>query len=242
MPTIDRDYDFIARTYAVTGDPADYFAPCLPDWRAMVARGLFRNVRVYADLVADAARWNVLVLAELEEGADSVAALAADAGAAARAQAPSLSHQRVRRKAGENLASPRPVPARAGLPDGVGHLVEYVWVPPEGWDGYTQMMRGLFGPLGIRLRDSGAAWRMVIMEVIEDLAFDPTLPRFNQIHILSGDFDGPERRFATEADAIVRDLSDHPGIESALVELSRYRSKPRVSRSQPVAALNVGPD
>jgi hypothetical protein len=251
MPSPDRDYYFVGRTYDLADSPETAFAPCVDAWRGLVEKGLFRNVLVLesvgnVDLSVDAKSvrpWNLFVLAELAEGADRKEALAAEEAAFAHAQAKPLSRQLLCRRAGENLAVPRPDGRYPALPENFRYAVEYIWVPPERHADYTNAMRSLFGPLGIELAKRGAAYRIIITEVVDDLLFDASLPRFNQIHVLSGDFDDQEGGFIPTGNAIVRELTA-PGttMEGALAELARYRSKPRMSKSRPVAGLCVGPD
>jgi hypothetical protein len=251
MPSPDREHYFIGRTYDLAGSPEAAFAPCLEAWRGLVESGLFRNLLVLesvgnVDLSVDAKAvrpWNLFMLAELAGGADRAVAVAAEEAAFANAAVKPLSRQLLCRKAGENLAVPRPEGPHARLPDGFRYAVEYIWVPPERHADYSHAMRRLFGPLGIELVKRGAAYRIIITEVVEDLHFDPSLPRFNQIHVLTGDFDDPAGGFIPTGNAIVQELAGAgTTMEAALAELARYRSKPRMSKSKPVPGLCIGPD
>lgn len=254
MPSpADRDYVFVARTYDLPRgtSPAEAFAACREGMAAMVGGGLFRNARVLesigaVDLVADEAPvrpWNVFTLCELAEGADREAALRVEAEAFAAATQRPLSRHILRRPAGAGLAVPRPGPHFAALPDRFAYAVEYIWVPPARRDEYMAAMRDIFGPIGIALVAQGHAYKVVITEVIETLDLDPSMPRFNQIHLLSGDFDDRVDGFTVHADAVVRGLGRGAvSTEQALRDVARYREKPRMSKSREVVSLCVGLD
>lgn len=248
--TADRDYFYIA-TVLHAGDlsRAEFVelmaATVRPVWRELAAAGAIRSARCLArigdiDMKTDGApvrTWDHLALVEVDPAHDVDDVERADA--AGLPEGIVLAREVLRRPAAAGLAVPRPSPVLAAQPASFTAGVEYIDIPEDHWEDYRTFMREVFGPVGSMLLARGQAYEVIITERVRTILRDPSLPHWNRVHVLVGDFDH-EPGFFAAATAAVRDvLGGDADVFEALGAVDHYRRKPCMSKNITLHELSV---
>ncbi|MBL8265198.1 hypothetical protein, partial [Steroidobacter sp.] len=251
MTDKDRSYSYLARTFDAPTLSTQEFARhldavAMPTWRRLHEAGVLASVetlRKVGDIDMQTAPgpvrdWGYFVQLELGAGADIEAVLQAerDAGLeAALARQPGiqyLSCEVLVRPAGAGTAIPHPSPRHRSPPANQYAGIEYIQIPNPHWDEYRGFMRDVMGPVGAQLVDEGYSYRIQIMERARLLRWDDSLPEWNRVHILWGEFDDPDRGFLRHTSEVIRSRFGPGGdVLSTLSRTSHYRVKPRMSKN-----------
>lgn len=250
----DRRYTYLAKTFDSPLDPACFVdrmrTSVLPAWRALCEAGSLRSVEVLQKIgdidLLTAARpvrdWSHFALLELAESADveRVIAAEADAGvsmpALAELDIEYLSNEILVRPAGAGTAIPAPFSTWPPPRQTAG--IEYIEIPEARWLEYRGFMQRVMGPVGARLVELGHSARIQILECERALHRDPSLPRWNRVHVLWGEFDDPATGFFRHTTEVVRTLlGPELDMHGALAAVNAYRTKPRMSRNVLVPEL-----
>ena len=253
----DRRYTYIAKTFhAATLDPRQFVAlmaqGALPVWRSLQQSGSIVAAHVYhkdgdIDLQTSSVRvrdWSYFALLELAEDAAVQSVLDAEEAAGltreqlAEAGVEYLSCEVLERPARAGTAIPLRSPHWSAPPDHQQAAIEYIQIPDAHWQEYRDFMRDFMGPVGARLVRLGHSFRIQILECTQVVHRDESLPQWNRIHILWGDFEDPRNGFfrhTNEAIEVVVGLGEN--VHSVLSAANSYRIKPRMSRNQLLAPL-----
>lgn len=147
-----------------------------------------------------------------------------------------LSSELAVRPQGAGTSIPRPLIPGTPLPDQFNVAVEYIWVPDEKWMHYHNFMKTDFGPVGTWLVDHGYSHKIIVTERVHSYFHDQTLPKWNCIHVLTGNFDD-EKGFKTGvARAVQEVIGPQHTPASALAPVLEYRKKPKMSKNEVVCS------
>lgn len=139
-------------------------------------------------------------------------------------------------KAGTSV--PRPLLPGSSLPEQFKVAVEYIWIPGERWADYHNFMKTDFGPVGTWLVENGFSHKIIVTERVHSYFHDQTLPKWNCIHILTGNFDDDENGFkAGVARAVKAVIGPQHTPASALAPALKYRRKPKMSKNEMVRSV-----
>jgi hypothetical protein len=255
----DRRYVYLVKTLdAAQLNTTEFVAAmrvaALPTWHTLRDRGLVHSVQVLRkigdiDLQTSASPtrdWAYCAIVELGQGASPDEVLAAEAtggiesGALARLGIEYLSNELCVRPQGAGTAIPRPSPRWPTPPPHHDLAIEYIQIPQQRWQDYHLFMKQVMGPVGASLVETGNSHQIRILECERVLHHATSLPAWNRIHILEGDFaDSRAGFFARTNEAIRALLGPEYDIESALARVNEYRIKPRMSRNRPIEALSI---
>lgn len=257
---MDRNYTYIAKTFDAPNLSVAAFIElmreiALPIWRRQYEQGSIASVHVLhkigdIDLQTAATPvrdWRYFAALELSPDAvESVCEAELRAGldvpALARRGVQYLSNEIAVRPAGAGTAIPRPSPRCPSRPRNQVAAIEYIYIPDEFWDEYRMFMRDVMGPVGARLVELGDSYQIQILECHRVLHRDPTLPAWNRIHILWGNFDDARDGFIARTSSVVRSLiGQDRDVHAVLSATSHYRVKPRMSKNEPLDPLCLAP-
>lgn len=249
MNLADRDYRFLIRTLDSPDTDAERFRQIAQDAASVGLVGWQCGAGVIAvdgyckvgdmDLRNDGSvgrDWRFCLVSELDENQDfpklDNEAVEKERTFLEARGIQLLSIEAMIRPARAGTAIPRPSSHWNSFPSHFEAAIEYISIPPENWKEYQEFMRDKFGPVGKGLVEEGHSYSVTITELVHSYFRDPTLPGWNRIHILTGDFDPKTGGFLRQTAAMVRRVvgATH-SIESAL-GLASYRRKPRMSRNR----------
>ena len=257
MTDLDRRYTYIAATFDAPGLNETQFvaamaSTALPVWRSLYDAGVVVGVQVLRkegdiDLQTSATPtrdWGYFALLELAADASIDTVLAAERDAQvtvahlARRNVSYLSCEVLERPARSGTAVPLPSPHWTSPPAHHQAAIEYIQIPPAHWDEYRAFMRDYMGPVGARLVRLGHSFQIQILERTLVVHRDASLPAWNRIHILWGDFEDERNGFFSHTNNAVQALVG-PGhdVYSVLNAANDYRLKPRMSRNRLLTPL-----
>ena len=259
MSDADRNYSYLVKTFdapqvGVHGFVEAMSRLALPTWRALAAAGQLEAVHVLRkvgdiDLQTSALPvrdWAYVAILELAERASPDAVLAAEAAAGLDVASLSrngieyLSNEALVRPERAGTAIPLPSPHWPTPPAAQQAAVEYIQIPDRHWNEYRLFMKEVMGPVGARLVRLGASYQIQIMERVRVLHRDPSLPAWNRIHVLWGDFNDSANGFIARTNEAVRAvLGPEHDVMSALNAANGYRVKPRMSRNELIGELSI---
>ena len=259
MTSPDRKYTYVAKTFdapaiGLAGFEAALRESVLPAWQHARAAGTVKSVQTLRKLgdvdlqtaAAPVRDWEYFVLAELEEGAEPAQLLEAeraaglDAGRLASRGVEYLSNEILVRPASAGTAIPTPSPRFAAPPLSQQAAIEYIQIPPAHWDDYHRFMKEVMGPVGAQMVRVGHSYQVQILERSDVLHRDASLPQWNRIHVLWGEFDDPANGFFKHTNLAIREVLDAQlDVQQALQPVNRYRIKPRMSKNRRVEALCI---
>jgi hypothetical protein len=255
----ERDYHFVAKTYSAPELSPDDFLNVLrarslpPTPRLSCGTGV-AAIDVYhqigqVELQTDdepGRSWEYCLVQELESGVDLTpfvdrAANAAERNALASAGITCLSSELMVRPKGAGTAIPCPSKLHRSFPQRFTTAIEYINIPDEHWDDYKLFMRDVFGPIGSWLVTHGHSYKVTITERVESIFRDPSLPDWNRLHLLTGDFESQDDGFFKHvATAVAEVVGKGETIETALSPASAYRRKPRMSNNRIIFSSRAG--
>lgn len=259
MTDADRRYLFIAKTFDAPGLSQAQFAEVLSQVALPLWRQLHRD-RVLASLqtlrkVGDVdlqtssetvRDWEYLVLLELSEQASAEAVLSAEvahgltAAILASKGVEYLSNELLQRPAQAGTAIPVPSPRYSAWPANQLAAIEYIDIPAAHWLDYRQFMKEVMGPVGAQLVRQGDSYQVQILECLEVVHRDASLPAWNRIHLLWGAFDDPVNGFFKHTNAAIdKVLGAGRDVQAVLGQVASYRNKPRMSKNIAVPALCI---
>jgi hypothetical protein len=190
--------------------------------------------------------WQYFVLLELTEHASAEEVLRAEAahGLTAAALASRgveyLSNELMERPAQAGTAIPVPSPRYSAWPSNQLAAIEYIDIPEAHWLDYRQFMKEVMGPVGAQLVRQGDSYQVQVLECLEVVHRDPSLPAWNRIHLLWGEFDDPVNGFFKHTNtAIDKVLGAGRDVQAVLGQVATYRNKPRMSKNVAVPALSI---
>lgn len=259
MSDADRNYSYLVKTFdapqvGVHGFVEVMSRLALPTWRALAAAGQLEAIHVLRkvgdiDLQTSALPvrdWAYVAILELAEHASPDAVLAAEAAAGLDVASLSrngieyLSNEALVRPERAGTAIPLPSPHWPTPPVAQQAAVEYIQIPDRHWNEYRRFMKEVMGPVGARLVRLGASYQIQIMERVRVLHRDPSLPAWNRIHVLWGDFTDSANGFIARTNEAVRVvLGPEHDVRSALDAANGYRVKPRMSRNVLIGELSI---
>lgn len=250
---MDRHYFFWIATFTSSRSEPDDLA-ALERLMSAAARaaapGSFVGYEVYRDVGAVSMEtseqpvraWKYCLIAELDPDVDvsrlTAAAPAPFSGSDWPAGLHCLSSEIAVRPARAGTAVPRRSGRTAAGAESFTTAIEYIDIPPEHWDHYKAFMRDVFGPVGRWLLEHGYSQKIVVTERVHSFRHDPSLPSWNRVHTLHGDFDRQHGGFAertAEAASVI--LGKPASMASAMAPIS-YRRKPKMSKN--VLVRSVG--
>lgn len=257
MTNADRSYTYIARTFDAPSLTPQAFAEAIdsiamPVWRRLHASGSLASVeglckvgdidmQTSTDPVRD---WTYFILLELAPGIDAQDvldvehAVGVEAALDAHGSIEYLSSEVLTRPAGAGTAIPLPLSGSIVPPANQRAGIEYIQIPQPYWDEYRQFMREVMGPIGARLVDRGYSYRVQILERRSLLRWHTSLPAWNRVHILWGEFDDPQNGFLKHTTEVIRSyLGSDNDVLSTLARTNHYRVKPRMSKNVRMEAL-----
>lgn len=257
MTDLDRHYTYIAKTFdAPLLDEVQFVAAVtasvLPVWRSLHEAGVIAAAQVLRkegdiDLQTSTTPvrdWNYFALLELAPDAavDTVLAAEHDAhvtvAGLARSKVSYLSCEVLERPAHSGTAVPLPSPHWTAPPAHYQAAIEYIQIPPAHWEEYRAFMRDYMGPVGARLVRLGHSFQIQILEQTRTVHRDDSLPAWNRIHILWGDFEDERNGFVSHTNEAVQALvGPEHDVYSVLNAANGYRVKPRMSRNRLLAPL-----
>lgn len=258
--TMDRDYIYLAKTFDAPQLPVAAFvermrSTALPVWRHLLEQGAIVSVQSFEKIgdidlqtsPAGVRDWRYFVAVELEPGEsielvhDAERRAGLDVEQLARLGIQYLSNEVTVRPTGAGTAIPMPSPHWPVPPPNHSAGVEYIQIPARFWEEYRDFMRTVMGPVGARLVEQGDSFQIQIMECRQVLHRDPTLPPWNRIHVLWGDFDDPGAGFIERTSKVVRSMiSPDSDVHATLGATNHYRIKPRMSKNQLLKPLCLG--
>lgn len=251
MVELDRTYSYIARAFdAPCLAPEDFAAALssivMPLWQRLYHAGVLASVEVLRKVgdidlqtspqgVRD---WGYFVLLELAADATPEAVLAAEAAEDLERKLGGSEHlgylsgEVLVRPINAGTAVPLPAQRYAMPPANQCAAIEYIQIPQRHWEEYHRFMHDVMGPVGAKLVEQGHSHRVQIMERAQLLHWDPSLPAWNRVHILWGDFDDAETGFLRQTTEAIRQLFgvEHD-VASMLNRTSHYRIKARMSKN-----------
>lgn len=245
---IDRDYHFWIATFTSTSglplEPADAVARLIQAAQRQCRQLKIAGYELYRDigdveLQTDAERvrtWEYCLIAELQPETD-LADLIARPPAVLQGKGWSsdtncLTSELAVRPAGAGTAIPRAPEHTPQLPARFTTAIEYIQIPDTHWLDYKNFMREVFGPLGRWLIDRRHSHKIIITERLHEFWRDPSMPAWNRVHVLTGDFDSAVGGFVASVDLATKQIvgPDHT-VTTALAPVSSYRKKPRMSKN-----------
>lgn len=259
MTALDRRYTFIAKTFDAPAVGPDGFIAALremalPLWRQLHRDGVLVSVQALqkvgdVDLQTSAARvrdWEFFILLELSEHAspDSIVTAELDAGfdaaALKRRGIEYLSNEVMQRPAGAGTAIPLPAPGSDEWPASQLAAIEYIDIPLAQWDAYRRFMKEVMGPVGAQLVREGHSYQVKILERVAIVHRDESLPDWNRVHLLWGEFDDPVNGFFKHTNAAISTvLGAANDVRAVLEPVNSYRVKPRMSKNRDLPALSI---
>lgn len=259
MTDADRRYLFIAKTFHAPGLTPDQFTAvlsqlALPIWRQLHRDRVLASVQTLrkvgdVDLQTSSATvrdWDYFVLLELTEHAtanDTVQIEAANGltvPALARHGIEYLSNELLERPAGAGTAIPVPSTLYQAWPANQHAAIEYIDIPDSHWLDYRQFMKEVMGPVGAQLVRQGDSYQVQILECVRAFHRDASLPVWNRIHLLWGEFDDPANGFFKHTNAAIDTvLGAGRDVQAVLGEIASYRTKPRMSKNVAVPELSM---
>ncbi len=258
-PILDRDYHYWIVTLQTDGiediERPEYCGGVIAQLREqiplveVVAVDLYREVGSI-DLQTDSGNvrnWSHCFIAELADTASADALIkAADAPilkGMGWGMAECLTSELATRKVDSGTAVPALAATSREMPLNFSAAIEYISIPESRLDDYIEFMRNVFGPVGRWLVTHGHSERIIITERTRSFFHHPSMPLWNQIHILTGDFEDKEKGFHywTEKAASVV-LRSRQNIASAMEPIVTYRRKPRMSKNILAASLTFDAD
>lgn len=257
MSPADRTYTYIAKTLDapetdLAGFISDMTRDALPVWRELRDAGLLTSVQslmkvgdVDLQTAGRAVRdWQYFVLLELtaQTPADVILQTERDSGLEAALKANPrvhyLSNEVLQRPEGAGTAIPVPATPFAGPPANQLAAIEYIEIPTSHWKEYHEFMRTVMGPVGAHMVRNGNSHLVQILECTRVVHHDASLPAWNRIHILWGEFEDPHIGFFRHTtQAVRRVIGPEHDVQSALDPANRYRIKPRMSKNLRIEAL-----
>lgn len=259
MTDADRRYEFIAKTFDAPGLGLDRFTEVLskavlPLWRQLARDRVLASVQTLrkvgdVDLQTSSQTvrdWQYFVLLELSEHASTQEVLQAEAAhdftvtALARQGVEYLSNEVMQRPAEAGTAIPVPSPRYEEWPANQLAAIEYIDIPAAHWLDYRQFMKEMMGPVGAQLVRQGHSYQVQILERVTAVYRDPSLPAWNRIHLLWGEFDDPVNGFFKHTNAAIDTvLGAGRDVQAVLGQVASYRTKPRMSKNVAVPALSI---
>ncbi|MFC4307664.1 hypothetical protein ACFPN2_01085 [Steroidobacter flavus] len=259
MTDADRRYLFIAKTFDAPGLSPTQFTKllsqtALPVWRQLYRDCLLASVQTLrkvgdVDLQTSSQTvrdWEYFILLELSEHASSEEVLRAEiAHGLTVANLASqgidyLSNELLQRPAQAGTAIPVPSPRYAEWPSNQHAAIEYIDIPAAHWLDYRQFMKEVMGPVGAQLVRQGDSYQVQILEGLEVVHRDASLPAWNRIHLLWGEFDDPINGFFKHTNAAIDTvLGAGRDVQTVLGQVASYRTKPRMSKNVAVPALSI---
>lgn len=257
MTELDRRYTYIAKTFDAPaldegGFVAAMTASVLPIWRSLHDAGAITTVQVLRkdgdiDLQTSATPvrdWGYFALLELAPDVPADTVLAAEhdghvtVASLARRDVSYLSCEVLERPARAGTAIPLPSPHWTTPPAHHQAAIEYIQIPPAHWEEYRAFMRDYMGPVGARLVRLGHSFQIQILERVRIVHRDDSLPAWNRIHILWGDFEDPRNGFIGRTNEAVQAVVGHQhDVHSVLKAANGYRVKARMSRNRLLTPL-----
>jgi hypothetical protein len=262
MTDADRRYLFIAKTFdAPRLGPAQFTELlselALPVWRQLHRDRLIASVQtlrkvgdVDLQTSSQAVRdWEYFVLLELTEHASAEELLTAEAAQGltvanlASKGVAYLSNEILQRPAHAGTAIPVPSPRYTAWPANQLAAIEYIDIPEAHWLDYRQFMKEVMGPVGAQLVRQGDSYQVQILECEQVVHRDASLPAWNRIHLLWGEFDDPVNGFFKHTNAAIDTvLGAGRDVQAVLGQVASYRTKPRMSKNVAVPALSIPRD
>lgn len=259
MTDADRRYLFIAKTFDAPGLGLPEFtrvlsSAALPLWRQLHHDRLLVSVQtlrkvgdVDLQTSGQAVRdWEYFVLLELSEHAMAQDILQAEATLGLTVESLAahgvqyLSNEVLQRPAGAGTAIPVPSARYETWPENQLAAIEYIDIPSTHWLEYRQFMKEVMGPVGAQLVRQGDSYQIQILECLLTLHRDPSLPAWNRIHLLWGEFDDPINGFFKHTNAAIDAvLGEGRDVQAVLGEVASYRTKPRMSKNVGVPPLSI---
>ncbi|MEM8985767.1 MAG: hypothetical protein AAGC95_03505 [Pseudomonadota bacterium] len=256
----DRDYYFLARAIdaAHLSDEAVVRRlkdSAMPVWRKLHDEGALVNVRTFrkvgvVGLGSDnnlERTWRLFSIAEIGEGCDAEAVAESeidalkDMGLYDDADIDILCTELLMRRAGAGVAVPRPSKLYDRMPSNFTTAIEYIYKRPGCEEAYSAFMRDIFGPVGCAMVECGHAYSVTITDRVKVYNKDISIPDWNDIHILVGDFDDPQNGFTSKAgQTISKVLGFETDAASALEPAEKMRHKVLMSKNIEIAELCLG--
>ena len=255
----DRSYAYLVRTFDAPRIGTAGFIKvmselALPVWRSLTDAGQIAAIHVLQKIgdidlqtAAEPVRdWAYVAILELSESASTDAVLATedtvgiDPVTLLRRGVDYLSNEVLVRPKGAGTAIPLPSARCPTPPANQQVAVEYIQIPEGYWNEYRRFMKDVMGPVGVRLVSRGASYQIQIMERERVLHRDASLPPWNRIHVLWGDFADSHNGFIARTNEAVRAvLGPRHDVQSALDAANGYRIKPRMSRNRLIEELSI---
>ena len=259
MTDADRRYLFIAKTFDAPGLSLAEFTQvlsqvALPIWRQLHRDRMLIGVQALrkvgdVDLQTSGAAvrdWEYFVLLELSEDATPEAftqtetAHGLTVAALAAAGVQYLSNEEMQRPAAAGTAIPIPSPRYDAWPANQLAAIEYIDIPDAHWLDYRQFMKEVMGPVGAQLVRQGDSYQVQILECVQPVHRDASLPAWNRIHLLWGEFDDPVNGFLKHTNAAIDTvLGAGRDVQAVLGTIASYRNKPRMSKNVALPALSI---
>ena len=259
MTDADRRYLFIAKAFDAPGLSLAEFTEvmsrvALPIWRQLHHDRVLASVQTLrkvgdVDLQTSSQTvrdWDYFVLLELTEhaSAQDVAQLEAAQGLTVAAMAKTgveyLSNEVMQRPAAAGTAIPVPSPRYPAWPANQLAAIEYIDIPEAHWLDYRQFMKEVMGPVGSQLVRQGDSYQIQILECMSALHRHASLPAWNRIHLLWGEFDDPVNGFFKHTNAAIDTvLGSGRDVQAVLGQIASYRNKPRMSKNVAVPELSI---
>lgn len=128
---------------------------------------------------------------------------------------------------------PRQLPNGSAFPENFKVGIEYIDIPDPFWMAYKAFMRDNFGPVGSWLIEHGHSHKIIDTERVRSFFHDPSLPRWNRIHFLTGDFDDERGGFIERtAEAVRSIIGAEQSVATAMASIRPYRKKPKMSKNE----------
>lgn len=259
MTDADRRYLFIAKTFDAPGlSLAEFIAVmsrvALPVWRQLHHDRVLASVQTLrkvgdVDLQTSGQTvrdWKYFVLLELTEHASAQEAAQVETtngltvAALAQAGVEYLSNEVMQRPAAAGTAIPVPSPRYSAWPANQLAAIEYIDIPERHWLDYRQFMKDVMGPVGAQLVRQGDSYQVQVLECLLAMHRDASLPAWNRIHLLWGEFDDPVNGFFKHTNAAIDTvLGAGRDVQAVLSQVASYRNKPRMSKNVAVPALSI---
>lgn len=259
MTDADRRYLFIAKTFDAPGLTVARFTEvmseiALPVWRQLYHDRVLASVQMLrkvgdVDLATSAQTvrdWEYFVLLELTEyaAAQDVTQVEMANGltvsALGKAGVDYLSNEVMQRPAAAGTAIPVPSPRHSAWPANQLAAIEYIDIPERHWLDYRRFMKEVMGPVGAQLVRQGDSYQVQILECLLALHRDASLPAWNRIHLLWGEFDDPVNGFFKHTNAAIDTvLGAGRDVQAVLGQVASYRTKPRMSKNVAVPGLSL---
>ena len=247
----DRDYYFWIATFALSSDakiePRDAARDMVSKLEASSDTVHVSGYELYQDIGdvefdadEDKVReWSHCLLVELSPDSDISALIrnppdvigsmgGMDWGAGVEA----LTSELTVRPYGAGTALPRANEKNRPFPERFQTAIEYISIPREKWDHYRQFMRSTFGPVGCWMVEHGRSHKIIITESVQTFYRHHTMPEWNRIHFLTGDFDNEKDGFYYWTKAALGELFQHDlSVKTATAPIHGYRKKPKMSKN-----------